>query len=462
MANNSHNKDLERIQHAAPVDLYDDSHGLFGELLPPELVLQGLQHKHAKMEGDNFVGKLDDPNNAALKATQALHSFTCHSSQEEIMIQFDNMTQCALQVRWLDEYGRTFDHYNFSMEAFSQTVRYSRLGHLFLITALLQKNDDDDMHHGNPQQQQDEEELLLGAYRIRMPLPSGSPHYIRMEQQRQQQTEEVTLSSAALAAAAPTAAAAAEEEIPPASNSENNTDTDDTTKAAAAAAAEASTAYLFLLEAVISDPTGQDDLVVAAEALDSVGAGPNHQHLAKTIKTLATIVRNLLDHPDEAKYHTLRLSNPKVQSQIANCWGAMHLLHTIGFQHQQQPTKQNDNAKDDNNHDNGDHLTWTPDNTNNTNNLQKVQRAIKLVQQLQQRSQPGFVAELATLPPPWQGPVLSSSHSNRGEFGHNTQRGFLSDDEKWQRAERNRQRRGRSGRRPDPGNAPSSNGRWGR
>ena len=437
MTDNSNKKDLERIQHAAPVDLYDDSRGLFGELLSPELVLQGLQHKHSKMEGDNFVGKLDDPNNVGLTATQALHSFTCHSSQEEIMIQFDNLTQHALKIRWLDEYGRTFDHYNFTMEAFSQTVRYSRFGHLFLLTALSQNYPT--------------EELLLGAYRIRMPLPSGSPHYIRIDQQQQQPTEDSTLSSATNTE---TAAATAEGGVPPAStNGESHKDTNDTTATEAAAC-------LFLLEFVISDPTGHDDLVVAAEALDTVGAGPNHQHLAKTIKTVATIVGNLLAHPDDPKYHTLRLSNPKVQNQIANCWGAMHVLHTIGFQH--QPTKPNDdvNNKDDDDHDVRDHLTWTPGNSNN--HLPKVQHAMKLLQQLQERSQPGFVAELATQPPPWQGPVLSSSHSNPGEFGHNTQRGFLSDEEKWERADRNRQRRGRAGRRPDPGNAPSSNGRWGR
>ncbi|CAB9524826.1 expressed unknown protein [Seminavis robusta] len=360
---------LEWITSAALVELLEASHGVFGELIEPSLVLQGLALS------DN-VGRLDDPQSAL--ATQAMHSFSISSSGDnpEIKVEFDNTTPHALSLRWMDEEGRAF--VNGTVEPFSSMVRYSRCGHLFLVSAVIA-----------PQNEQ-----LLGGYRVRMPCPSGSSHQLLIEEEN----------------------------------------------------ASGSTSPMFRLESLIADPTGHDELVIAAAALDSVGAGPQHAACSKTVKTLHTIFRNLLAHPDDPKYQSLRISNPKVQTTLLQNGAARQMLYCTGFR---------ENVNDD-------HWIWKS-NANLHAIPARLEQASKLLQFLLERSQPGFVAELA-LTPVWQGPILNSSltNANTRGFGAAGSTHFLSDDEKWDRAERNRQRRGRGGRKPTPGSAPSSNGRWGR
>ena len=351
---------LQHITQIAAVDHYDPSHGLFGELIDPSIVLQGLHLS-------DHVGRLDDP--TAARATQAMHSFLCDDLQE-IMIEFDNATPVPLILRWMDEKGICYPHFQWTLEAFSSKVQYSRLGHLFVLSRV------------SPD---DGEEQLLGAYRIRMPLPSGSPHYLRVEPDPTHEDE-----------------------------------------------------LRFHVEALLADPSGHDELIVASAALDPVASPQQSAVLTKTIPTLSTIVHNLRQHPDDPKFRSLRLSNPRVQKTIGSSWGARHLLHCIGFRETS---------------DSHSLVLESPAEPERWN------RAFQLLDQLKRRCQPGFVAELAA-PPPWQGPVLTSTTTRT--FGSGSGTNFLSDEEKWQRAERNRQRRGRAGRRPQPGQAPSSNGRWGR
>lgn len=232
------------------------------------------------------------------------------------------------------------------------------------------------------------DEHLLGAYRIRMKCPSDSPHQLVVEE------EETTVGQSK-----------------------------------------------FNLEALVADPTGQDELVIAAAALDNATTN----NTAKTIKTLHTIVSNLLQHPNDPKYQSLRSSNPKVQSTLLQNFAAKQILYNIGFRE----------------HTDEDQWKYQPDSNLHAISKRLIQ-AKELLDALSARSQPGFVAELAT-PAVWQGPILNSSQTNANvrRFGAPGSTHFLSDDEKWARAERNRRRGGR-GRRPNPGSAPSSNGKWGR
>jgi PUB domain len=359
---------VEWITQAASVELLDASHGVLGELIDPEIVLQGLRLC------DN-VGRMDDP--AAALATQAMHSFTCQGSPE-IPIELDNATSHVITVRWMDEQGRA--HINGTIDPYSQMVRYSRCGHLFVLSAVMA-----------PQN-----EHLIGAYRIRMPCSSGAPHQLLMEEE--------TIGNIIQ------------------------------TKR-------------FKLEALIADPTGHDELVIASAAMDTViGAGPAAA-LTKTIHALHTIVTNLLQHPDDPKYQSLRTSNPKVQSTLLKNYAARQTLYCIGF----RPDKEQE------------HWIYKP-NANLHAISERLVQAKQLLDTLLQRSQPGFVAELSPSPV-WQGPILNSSYvnANTRPFGSGGATHFLTDDEKWARVERNRMRRGGGGgRRPSPGNAPSSNGLWGR
>jgi hypothetical protein len=367
------------ITRAAPVKLYNESHGLFGELIDPQVVLQALRMS------DN-VGKLDDPGSA--EAVQALHSFSC-SEAADVVVEFDNITNYTIQVRWMDERGNNTPNSRWNVYPLSSIVRLARPGHLFVVTVLLESSSSSSSSHG--------EEMLFGAYRVRMSLPSGSPHCIIVEQQHDGAAED----------------------------------------------------SLFFFQAILTDDTDQDTLVVAAEALDPVGAGSNHSALEKTISSLSTICNNILQNPaDNKKFRSLRVLNPKVQQQIVASWGAMHLLHILGFQETLD----------------GHYLTLKEEAPNNPHHHHKsLERAAQLLEQLHLRSKPGFVAEVAPIPP-WHGPVLTSSFrahtfSTRGS-------NFLTEDERWNRTERNvgrRGRRGGGGHRPfNRGSAPSSNGAWGR
>lgn len=350
---------LQHITQIATVEHCDGSHGLFGELLDPAIVLQGLHLS------DN-VGRLDDP--TAAMATQAMHSFLCSTNTQEVVIEFDNTTPHPIVLRWLDEKGLCYPHFQWTLEPFSQKVQYSRLGDLFVLSVRLQGG----------------EEQLLGAYRIRMPLTSGSAHYILIEQD-------------------PTA--------------------DDLNA--------------FHMEEILADKTGQDEIMVACACLDDGSKS------TATLQTLSTILGNIQKDPDNAKFRSLRLSNPKVQKTIAFNGGARQLLHSVGFREDKDK----------------EHLVLLENTQDDTTS--RLTQVISFLEQLKVRSQPGFVAELAP-PVPWQGPVLNSTTTSARSFGSGNGTSFLSDDEKWKRAERNRGRRGGGGRRPSPGSAPSSNGAWGR
>ena len=361
-----------RTIDAAKAELYDHSHGLFGELISADIVLTGL------LMTDN-VGRVDDPGVAL--ATQAVHSFTAIQKQECI-IEFDNVTSFPIMIQWMDQKGKSSPHQRWKIDPMSSLVRVSGLGHLFIISAL------------NPTINQ---EHVIGAYRILMKLPSGSPHRIVLEEEA----------------------------------------FDDSTDKNDQGIIHSTT---FMIESVLSDPTGYDTLVVAAESLDPVEAGAQHESKTKSIHSLATILKNIQEHPHDPKFRTLRISNHKVQSQIISSWGAMQLLTCLGFE------KEND------------HLILKSENPDPF----LLDKATELLDQLSARSRPGFIAELAPSTP-WDRVALSSSLllGSRASFGSGGTH-FLSDDEKWARAERNRQRRGRQGRRPNPGNAPSSKGKWGR
>ena len=115
----------------------------------------------------------------------------------------------------------------------------------------------------------DTQEWVLGAYRPVRVLPSGSPHCVLIQQ-------------------------------------------------------EEGVADSFLLELLLAD--SEDSLMVAASALDPVGFADK-----KTVPMLQTIVANVIKQPSEEKYHKLRMSNRSIQNHIVSAWGAMQLLHTLGF-----------------------------------------------------------------------------------------------------------------------------------
>ena len=59
---------------------------------------------------------------------------------------------------------------------------------------------------------------------------------------------------------------------------------------------------------------------------------PVTQDHAKCVKTLITVISNVLYYPTESKYQKLRLSKPKLQKVIVNIVGGIKLLKLAGFQ----------------------------------------------------------------------------------------------------------------------------------
>jgi PUB domain len=353
------------LRVAATVYLYDDANGVFGELIPPEVVLSSLAY-------DENVGNIGDP--ASAQAVTSFHSITYEG--KELALEIDNITSThKVRIRWMNEHGHNPLTHVWTVGPSSTFVQYTRPGHLFLLTALV-----------------GQDELILGAYRPVRPLPSGSPHCILIQQQRD-------------------------------------------------------VADAFLLELLLGDT--EDSLMVAASALDPAGFADK-----KTVPMLHTIVTNLMQRPWDEKYHRLRLSNRTIQRHIASAWGAMQLLYLLGFQITElaeEESKESEAGAEE-------YLVFPTKLTEAQ--LAIFQRAKEMLELLRTRADPHFVAELAA-PPPWQTPLLSTggalaSHWNsRGTH-------FITPDERWQRTERFQAHRGGRPRRPSPGNAPSSRGKWGR
>jgi hypothetical protein len=205
----------------------------------------------------------------------------------------------------------------------------------------------------------------------------------------------------------------------------------------------------FLLEMLLLDETKFDALVVAGADLDHHHETSNdRERIERTIQLLQTIVRNVIKYPGEEQYRKLRLSNSQIKRHICDSWGALELLRIVGFVKKSLPSETPACSEDE------DYLILPAP----TDKTTVCQCALDILDILLSRVQPNFIADIAP-PTPWQEsvPLGAGNHSR----GWNAQRGFITDDEKWARAERVASQRG-SARKPEPGEAPSSRGKWGR
>lgn len=321
----------EEIHQIAQVCMYNESHGVFGELLNPNIVLQALHY-------DNLEGRLDDPSLA--QAVTALHSLLS-PDQSVVYMEIDNCTAYPIILRYMNESGKVVDKW--TIDATSTMLRDSQPGRLFILSTI-----------------QDNQESILGAYRTLKALPSAAPHCLLVQQNEEE------------------------------SNS-------------------------FFVEVLLMD--AYDSLMVAASELDPV----MHPNTLKTIHTLTTIVRNVVEHPDESKFRALRLDNPQVHRAITKSPPAMMFLHVLGFvQHPKAPIS-------------GGAATEAHLVLELTKPSSILPQALELLESLQSRGSPSFVAELAP-DVPWQTPVLTSSRY--GTWTAQTGLHMLSPDERWAQSER--------------------------
>ena len=403
---------LLELHTCATVEAVDDGHGIFGELYHAEKVWEAL------WDGGDGVGDGSSPAAAALSdgvgvvgdgdlnvgtptgtilcsqdlpATTYLNSKMETVTPHEIPIEIHNTTShYKVRVRWIDLQGHNSPTTHLWDVLPSSTFeQYSKPGHLFILSIVSATN------------VYEEDEHMLGAYRPKRGLPSSTPHCIIVQ-------------------------------------GGGDSDSIDTP---------------FLLETLLLDESKFDTFSVAASDLENYNARNHSRQTAeKTVQMLQTIVKNAIQHPDEEKYHKLRLSNRKIQHYIVSSWGSVEILKTLGFVEKQL---QVDGGNKD---DQETFLVLPTPIRENTKRIGK--KALEILTLLHSRLLPEFITDLAP-PTPWQNVGVYTGGKSGGNWNNN--RGFISDDEKWARAERiSGLRRSGRARKPAPGEAPSSRGRWGR
>jgi hypothetical protein len=411
------------------VQVVDDTHSLFGELYTPGQVWSALWD--APNEDPNVGSPTTGNSNYNLLSSQELPRASFLNARNETVtphevafeIHNTTTTNWTIRVRWIDSMGNNdSSSYLWSVAPSSTFEQYTTPGHLFVLSLVSSLDEDDDA-----------DELILGAYRPKRALPSGTPHCIFVHGGGGG-----------------------------GSNSNGNGNGNDNGNDDAMEKEN----LPFLLETLLLDESKFDALTVAASELDHHRDKSRHDRTTaqRTVLMLQTILKNALQHPNEEKYHKLRLSNPKIQQFIASSWGALEVLRICGFIHTTTTTTTTANTAtvDDDDDDEGALETFLtlPTPVTDTANL-VGERAIDLLGLLVTRLAPDFIPDIAP-PTPWQETGVSSG-STGSSNNWNSHRGFITDEERWARAERAAGlRRSGASRRPAPGEAPSSRGKWGR
>ena len=381
---------------AAKVTLYDQSDGLYGELIdaPSVLKASSSQAQSCSLEGADLT-------HAATQLCSVTYGYADNrDGHDQTGIQLMNCCSSFVRVRWIDAEGRPRPSHAWTLAPGQDLVQSTTPGHVFAISAVMQ-NGEEDLFGSH------ESEAVVGAYRPKRSLPSGSNHCVQIH------------------------------------------DGEGDSSVAAAAA------NTFILEVVLADPTSYDALVVAASWIDrQIVLGQSRQDSVKVLDLLDKIVSNVVQHPDEVKYRKLRLANGTVRRHIGEHWCVLDFLGVLGFDRTILPKVGDDDGQEE-------YLLAAHPPTETKLDLHR--RAVGLLDMLRQRCAAGFVADVAP-PTPWDEPIVLSGGGGGGggRWGRGGGRGFLSDEDRWARVERVRQFRRAAGPRPRPGNAPSDRGRWGR
>jgi len=386
------------------IDLFDESHGLYGELISSDIVRLALVRLRDVHEN---VGKIDDPSNAQIVTT--LHSLS-YTPSEMILLEIDNASlDYKIKVQYLDSRGNTSPSQLRTIAPLSTMVQYSQSGNMYILTAIQQTTtavtthgDTENNKENEDHQNKMECEIILGAYRPIRSLPSNSPHCILVEQKQHLVVNE-----------------------------------------------DYSYFTKLLVENMLMDDSKQDSLVVAAANLENGERPLPHDQKQRTLSILQTILQNLIDHPNEDKYRKLRLSNRSILQNICPFWGAMHMLHVLGFRKTKSTTTVVGAHEGNRGEGEEDYLVYP---TIDDYDHDLFQRAKHILELLERRNDPHFVAELDPSPPPWYRPVLAAAPGtdHRGDLSshwntHGTH--FITPEERWERIERVQQwkHRGRRG-----------------
>mmetsp|Transcript_52622 Transcript_52622/g.157654 ORF Transcript_52622/g.157654 Transcript_52622/m.157654 type:complete len:390 (-) Transcript_52622:585-1754(-) len=259
----------EVVSSSPPVQLFDETDGVFSELVHPDLVSSSISHR-----ADDLVGRVDRGNAPSVEMRSVLYGPTIYRDRDgrevstsEVAVEIDNTSDLSVKVRWIDENGSNPPSNMWTIEPYSTWNQFVQIGHLFVLSALTSMTSEPDLFESSS-------EFVLGAFRPTKRLPSGSPHCLLVQGER--------LSN-------------------------------------------------IILEVMLMDQTKLDSMCVAASSLEhEISLSP--ARALRTLSTLKKIVLNVAEHPSDDKYRRLRLSNPRVQSDCCRSMGAMDLIRVLGFQ----------------------------------------------------------------------------------------------------------------------------------
>lgn len=388
---------------AASVTFYDQSDGLYGELVGASTVLTATSSQtQSSLEGADLT-------HAITRLCSVTYGYADNrTGHDRTGIQFVNYCSSFVRVRWVDAEGNPRPSHNWTLAPGQQDFFQSTTpGHVFEVSAVVQRGEED-LFGSN------EDEAVLGAYRPKRSLPSGSNHCVQIHD-----------------------------------GDADNTCQDPT----------------FILEVVLSDPTMFDALVVASSWIDrEIVLGQPRQESVKVLDLLHKIVSNVVKHPEEVKYRKLRLSNGTVRKHIGEHWCVLDFLRVLGFEKTILPkagpsSEEGMGTKGGENENDLQEEYLMAAHPPTESKLGLYRKSVGLLDMLQHRCSSGFVADVAP-PTPWDEPiVLSGGGGGGGRRGGGGGRDFMSDEDRWARVERARNFRRRAGPRPRPANAPSDRGR---
>lgn len=399
--------DLRSILHtAAPnAQLYDETDGVFGELIHPEMVVSSIRHHSV---ADDLVGRIDRGATApSVEIRSQTYTPTTYRDSggrevttDEVSIEIDNTSSLWVKVRWIDENWSNPPTHVWTIEPASTWTQFAKVGHLFVLSLV---NGASDLFESST-------ETVLGAFRPTKRLPSGLPHCLLVQ-------GEGSLSPCDC-----------------------------------------------VLEVMLMDESKSDALCIAASSLDHEIVSSRVRALA-TLSTLKKIVSNVIHHPTDDKFRKLRLSNQKIERTISSSMGAMDFLQILGFSMVEQPGEGVDATTGRESADSPGERpsvreTFLVLPQPSGKSIERLQKAADFLGMLSQHADPSHKSELS-LPVPWQAAMRASGSGSSNWNGEGTH--FLTGDDRWERVERaSRLRRSGGGRPPAPGNAPSSRGSWGR
>ena len=358
---------------AANTIVYDASDGVFSDIYDASTVVAS----HLQQSDTNQI--------ADQQAVIQLRSIHYEGREDNIAIKFYNYSSTFVTIRWVDHKGQYSPSHTWVLAPNEELNQSTTASHIFVLSV---SNSSD--------------ESVLGAFRPKRTLPSGTHHSVQVH--------------------------------------DGDNDSSD-----------------YILEVILSHR--YDALVVSSFWLNrNIVMKQTRQDATKTLKILHKIISNVIKDRSNETYRKLRLSNDTVKRYICN-WATMEYLRVLGFQKKMLTNDQQEEeeyliAEE------------TPDDTTLALYVRGLSLIEILQSRCQPGFVADLAPRTPWETPIILNDNGSGNRRGRGggggRWGTAGSTNMMNPDDRWARVERARNFRRSAGPRPSPGNAPSDRGRWGR